>query len=65
MLGVGGSTFEKKRSSRKLRYEEIIFVKAESIIFLYVLKYFDDKKGGVKVHYGSKEIKILKVPEII
>ena len=32
------------RSSRKLRYEEIICLKDDSIFFLYLLQYFDDKK---------------------
>ena len=42
------------RSSRKLRYEQIIFFEDDSIFSCIFCNIFGDQKGGVKVHYGSK-----------
>ena len=50
--------------SRKLRYGRIIFIDDGSIFFLYVLKYFDDEKEGVKVH-DPGTVKIFELPEIL
>ena len=50
--------------SRKLRYGRIIFIDDGSIFFLYILKYFGDKKEGVKVH-DPGTAKIFELPEIL